>query len=229
MCNFVFFSLQNIKVYEQHVFREQQWRCFHLHFLNLEWVFFNRQGGVFFNISIKCIIWIKSISIQIRLRGFTFFSTGLGQETDSTCRKIKLFFTYKGIKISDISITNMCNYVTFFIVFLTRFIVVFSDSSSMSILGGSGSFGPIRGSLLLSGSADKCSTSSSILRFRFSSCVVRGTNLTAADCSEFTFCLVLLSLSEEGWLKPELGCGFVSVTAVYNVPILSSFGMPLFG
>lgn len=59
------------------------------------------------------------------------------------------FFTHKRIKILDIAITHMCNYVTFFIVFLIRFIVVFSDSSSMSILGDSGSFGPIRGSLLL--------------------------------------------------------------------------------
>lgn len=131
--------------------------------------------------------------------------------------------TNKGINITLNFLDDIRFQVTCFIVFLIKLTVVLSDSSSMSSLGGSGSFGPINGSLLVVTPVSECSSASFILRFLFSRCVVRGTNLTE-DWFEVSLCAVPLSLSEEVWLELELsaGCCFVLMMASCNVPILSS-------
>lgn len=116
---------------------------------------------------------------------------------------------------------------TCFIVFLIRLTVVFSDTSSMSSWAGSGSFGPMSGSLLLGTSVSEGSAASAILRFLLSKCMVRGTNLTAGGWFEASLCSVSLSLWEEVWLElePCSGCWFMSMMALCNVPILSSVGL----
>lgn len=88
----------------------------------------------------------------------------------------------------------------------------------MSSLGASGSFGPISGSFLPPGPAQKSPVFSSSLSFLFPGRVDRGTNASAADGPEST------SSPSEGRLQLGLGRGFASVTAVSNVPILSSVG-----